>query len=282
MTDERPTAVFGMLNVNKPSGPTSHDIVADTRRRAGVSRVGHAGTLDPLAAGVLVLALGVTTDTYDREGRITDTIPLPPDLSPQQVEHALGAFLGDIQQVPPAYSAIKVRGRAAYARSRTGESLTLEARPVTIYDLSLLAFEPPTLTLAITCSAGTYIRSLAHDLGQALGCGAMLSALTRTASGPFVLEDAIEWSALQAAFRAGDWRSFLIPPDFGLDHLPSLVLNQDELDHFAHGRPVSGHPAASELCRVYDPEQRLIGIVQGDPDRGVWIPRKVLTGQLFV
>ncbi len=201
------TPLGGVLNIDKPAGWTSHDVVGRVRRLAGLRQVGHAGTLDPMATGVLLLCvgratrlleyltgqpktylaevtLGISTDTYDAEGEITARKPLP-DLSRQQVEAALNAFRGEIMQRPPAYSALKRDGVALYRRARAGEQVTVEPRPVIVYDLALLSFDGRTVNLHVRCGAGTYVRSIAHDLGQALGCGGHLSALRRTAVGRF-------------------------------------------------------------------------------------------------
>lgn len=290
---------FGLLNVAKPSGPTSHDVVNAVRRGTGERRVGHAGTLDPLADGVLVLALGratrlleylsasqkayratvtlgVTTDTYDAEGEVVAKQPLPPDLSPDALDAALDSFRGTIQQVPPVYSAVKVGGKAAYARARAGEELELEPRTVEISELEVLAFEPPTVKLRVVCSAGTYIRSLAHDLGTALGTGAMLSALTRTASGQFHLDDAVRWPDLEAAFDDGSWQALLLPADRALDDTPQVHLDAQGLEDVAHGRALdSGEAAPGALARAYAPDGRFVAVLEGDAQNGLWRPKKV-------
>jgi tRNA pseudouridine55 synthase len=190
--------VRGILLLDKPSGPTSHDMVYAVRRGAREKRVGHAGTLDPLATGLLVLCLGSatrlseylagkdkryraqvrlgqTTTTYDAQGDITSEAATLPGRD--QAEAALEQFRGPQLQVPPQYSAIKRGGQKAYEAARRGEYIELEARPVEFYEITLTAWQPPELTLEVHCSAGTYIRALAHDLGQALGCGAHLAGL---------------------------------------------------------------------------------------------------------
>jgi tRNA pseudouridine55 synthase len=294
---------FGLLNVNKPSGPTSHDIVAGIRRGTGERRVGHAGTLDPLAQGVLVLALGpatrlleylaassktyladvtlgITTDTYDAEGEITGQQPVPPGLNREQVDAVLAAFRGEIEQVPPVYSAIKVGGTSAHARARAGEDVQLYPRPVSIYDLQVTAFEPPKLSLSVTCSPGTYIRSLAHDLGQALHCGAMLSGLARTASGRFLLEDAVDWETLHRAFETGTWRQYLLPADLALDGTPRVILDQAGVEHVRRGRPIPATGVSDGLGRAYLPDGRFVAVLSGNPQHGVWQPKKVFAGLL--
>ncbi len=290
---------FGLLSIDKPRGPTSHDVVAAVRRGTGERRVGHAGTLDPLACGVLVLALGratrlleylvgsdksyraeltlgVATDTYDAEGMIVAERPLPPDLTHSRVEAVLKAFRGRVRQVPPVYSAVKVGGRSAHARARAGEVITLKPREVTIYSLELVRFDPPTMVLSVTCSAGTYIRSLAHDLGKTLGCGAILSALTRTASGRFRREEAVGWEALQRAFEDGSWVKYLLPADLALDGTPCVPLDGEGLRRVTNGMPVPAEGVSAGLGRAYAPDGRFVAVLEADPVSGVWRPRKVL------
>lgn len=291
-------AAFGLLNVNKPVGPTSHDVVDAVRRGTGERKVGHGGTLDPLAGGVLVLALGsatrlleylaasekeylatvtlgLITDTGDAEGEVIEQQALPPNLRREEVEAVLNRFRGPIEQVPPAYSALKVKGKAAHYRARAGETLELTPRQVVIEELTLLGFAPPMLTLRVRCSAGTYIRSLARDIGTALGCGAMLSALTRTASGHFRLEDAVGWDALQDAFRDGSWRRYPLPADMALEGTPRVLLDDETLGRVMHGQPVPAPEVSTGLARAYAPDGRFVAVFQGDPARGMWLPRKV-------
>jgi tRNA pseudouridine55 synthase len=288
--------VFGLLNVNKPSGPTSHDIVMGARRGSGERRVGHAGTLDPLAEGVLVLALGkatrlveyligspkryvacirlgIQTDTYDAEGEIIAERPV--QTTQAEIGAALDALRGEVMQTPPPYSAIKVSGRPAYARVRAGQDVRLAPRPVTIHALQPIAFEPPDLRLEVECSAGTYIRSLAHDLGQILGCGAMLSGLVRTASGMFSLDEAVGWEALQDAFARGDWLGYLIPAEHALSGTPQVRLDDAGLRLIGHGQAVPSDEVSGGLGRAYAPDGRFVAVVEGDSMAGVWRPRKV-------
>jgi len=289
---------YGLLNVFKPSGPTSHDIVAAVRRGTGERRVGHAGTLDPLADGVLILALGkatrlieylaaarkeyhaeitlgLTTDTYDIQGEIlwTDEQTRP---TPDTLEDALGAFRGTIWQKPPVYSAIKVDGKPAHRRARAGETVELAAREITIDALEVISYDYPLLEIEVACSAGTYIRSLAHDLGQALGCGAALSRLRRTASGDFRVNDAVRWDELTRAFDDHSWGRYLLPPDQGAASLPALTLDADSLSDVLHGRAIHASGPPGGLCRAYSPDGELIAILTAGPGDGVWHPHKVL------
>ncbi len=206
--------IDGILVIDKPIGLTSHDVVQRVRRWAGQRRVGHLGTLDPLATGVLPIALGeatklsqllthgdkvyrgqiclgVETTTYDREGEARDRHAgeLP---GKDQVAKALTHFEGEIRQVPPPYSAVKRGGEAAYVRARRGEEVELEARTVTLYRVALLGYEPPILEVEVHCTAGTYLRSLAHDLGKLLCTGAHLHELCRLKSGPFTIEQSVK------------------------------------------------------------------------------------------
>lgn len=209
----------GLLVVDKPAGLTSHDVVDRVRRRLRGARVGHGGALDPMATGVLLLligratkdaeallrmdktydatvTLGVTTDTQDLDGRVV-TRQLVPPLSRQQVEAACQAFRGEIEQVVPAYSAVRFGGRRGYELARAGIAVPQKRRRVQITSLELLGVAGGQLRLRVACSKGTYIRTLAHDVGQALGCGGCLSALRRTRVGPWTLDDAIPLAKLE-------------------------------------------------------------------------------------
>ncbi|MGQ9515958.1 MAG: tRNA pseudouridine(55) synthase TruB [Anaerolineae bacterium] len=290
--------VSGILLIDKPAGLTSHDVVEKVRRLTHQRKAGHAGTLDPLATGLLVvclgqatrlvpylighdksyrarLRLGQSTDTYDAEGHITyeHSGPLP-DRS--QVEAVLPAFLGDIEQEPPAFSAVKVAGEPLYRRARRGEGVSAPSRRVWIDRLELTAWEPPYLTLEIDCSAGTYVRSLAHDIGRRLGCGAFVAGLVRTRSGPFRLEQAV---SLEKLARAGQWQGYLLPLDAGLQDLPAFILTPDEAVRVGFGQPIAGPaPADDRPARAYAEDGRLLAVLHFDPQTGLWHPRVVLAG----
>ncbi|UCC65323.1 MAG: tRNA pseudouridine(55) synthase TruB [Anaerolineae bacterium] len=291
--------LFGLLNIHKPSGPTSHDVVNAVRRGTGERRVGHSGTLDPLAEGVLVLALGkatrlleylagsdkryraevrlgITTDTYDIQGEVVAEHPAPGDLRPDTVRDVLQSqFSGDILQRPPVYSALKVGGKAAYARARAGEEVALQSRPVTIHAVDLLRLDSPDLTLDVHCGPGTYVRSLAHDLGQALGPGATLTGLTRLASGDFRLEEAVSLDALQAAFEGGTWPQHLLPADLALARTPQVRLDEIGYEHLRNGRPIPAQAVNAGLARAYAPDGRFVAVLVGDTEGGAWRPKKV-------
>ena len=296
----------GILVVAKPTGPTSHDVVALVRRLSGSKRVGHGGTLDPFAAGVLPVFLGratrvvefhlgdrkayratvcfgATSTTDDLEGELTPVEGAAP--TREAVEAALPSLTGRISQVPPAFSAIKVAGRRAYAMARAGQQVELRPRDVEIHRLEIVEWdasdpERPVAIVEVECSAGTYVRALARDLGAAVGSGAYLGALTRTASGPFRLEDAVPLDDVRAAAGEGSDRlaALLLPVDAGLDALPSVTLADEELPAFARGqhiRPSGGLPAVGDApIRVLAPDGTLAGIARAADGR--LAPDKVL------
>lgn len=251
----------GILVVDKPVGPTSHDVVALVRRLAGTKRIGHGGTLDPFASGVLPLYLGLGTrvvefhlgarkayratvcfgassTTDDLEGELTPSEGPAP--SREAVESALAGFLGTHLQLPPAFSARKVGGRRAYALARAGHAPELPSRETTFDALSLERWDAtdpgrPLAIIDLTCSAGTYVRALARDLGTAVGNAAYLGALRRTAAGPFTLADAISLDTAREAAATGRFADLLRPVGTGLDDLPAVTLRPDELVVVAHG-----------------------------------------------
>jgi tRNA pseudouridine55 synthase len=274
---------------------TSHDVVAKARRGLNIKKVGHAGTLDPLATGVLVLCLGmatrlsdyvmhstkryearvhlgVTTETYDAEGEIVQQRDAT-HIQRTDVEQALTQFRGDIEQRPPMYSAIKKDGRKLYELARAGETIDVPARSVRIDALEITDWQPPEFTLNVTCSSGTYIRSLAYDLGEALGVGAYLAGLARTASGRFTLDNAAQ---LDAVLAADDWQQYLIPPEIALADYPRLDVDDEAAEHLRHGRSIEGATAKNdEIVMAYTPDGRLLAILRARG--GLWKPQKVFT-----
>jgi tRNA pseudouridine55 synthase len=296
----------GILIVDKPVGPTSHDIVGLVRRLAATKRVGHGGTLDPFASGVLPLFLGrgtrvvefhladrkryratvcfgASSSTDDLEGELT--IASGPAPSREAVEAALPGLTGPISQRPPAYSAIKVGGRRAYALARAGETVTLAERQVTIHELSIVSWdgtEPdrPIAVLDVASSAGTYVRALARDLGELVGSAAYLGALRRTAAGPFSESDAIPMDTVRAA-AAEDPDAIarlLRPIDTGLERFPQVPLERLELEAVARGqfiRPAAGFDPGAERYRLRAPDGALAAIAIEAPG-GRLAPDKVL------
>ncbi len=288
----------GILVVAKPAGPTSHDIVALVRKLAATKRVGHGGTLDPFASGVLPVFLGHATrvveyhlgdrkayratvcfgassTTDDLEGELTPAAA--PGPSREAVEAELPALTGPISQRPPAYSAIKVAGRRAYAMARAGETVELAERAVTIHVLDLVSWDAsdpdrPIAVVDVVCSAGTYIRALARDLGERLGNAAYLGALTRTASGPFTLETAVSLDAIRTA--AADGPDGLIPLlrpiDAGLEVFPVVTLTAEEVGAVARGqfvRPSGGLSGPADHYRLRDEGGSLVAIATATAGR---------------
>lgn len=284
-------AVDGILVVAKPAGPTSHDVVALVRRLTGVRRVGHGGTLDPFAMGVLPLFLGHATRMVEYHlgdpkgyrasvvlGQRSSTDDIDGQMTPGQgpapdryvFEEALAAFRGQIDQVPPDHSAVHVAGRRAYELARGGEKPELPPRRVTIHRLDVLSWDDadpaqPVAELDIHCSAGTYVRSLARDLGDALGCGAYLGALTRTSSGPFRLESAHPLERVRGDLSAGRVVAMLLPPDAGLEHIPSLQVPGRDLEAIARGQVVRLHgplpPRPDEGTDAPGPAHQVVRVV---------------------
>jgi tRNA pseudouridine55 synthase len=283
----------GFLNVLKPSGPTSHDQVSAVRRLFGTRRVGHAGTLDPLASGVLPVALGratrlidrlasdrksyradvqlgIRTTTDDLEGEVVAEAPVP-RLSEADVRDALASFVGRSEQRPPAYSAAKVDGRRSYALARRGMVVDLAPRTIEIYRLDLLTWESPRLVFEVECSKGTYVRSLARDLGERLGTVGSLAGLCRLRVGRFELRDSVALEDLEKLSE--DQRlAQVLPPDVVLRDLPALVLDEAALEHFRHGRPW-GDAATDGQARAYDRQGLFVGLAVADAASGAWRPK---------
>ncbi len=294
----------GILNINKPWGKTSFSIVAMVKRLSGERRVGHAGTLDPTATGVLPVCLGqgtriieflvdatkayqaqielgVTTDTYDASGKITQKQD-PSRISQGQLESALTSFCGLTQQTPPMYSAVKYQGKRLYQLARAGIKVERESRPTKIYHLELIDWQPPIFTIEVVCGKGTYIRSLAHDLGQTLGCGANLKNLIRLRCGVFNIRDAVSVPQLEDAFRYGYWQHLIYPIDIVLLHWTAIVVSDDTERVIRNGSPLtlenydsSAPPSSENQCRAYNPDGRFLGVLRFNPERGQWQPKKV-------
>lgn len=295
------TSAAGFLNLNKPLGQTSHDIVAQVRRHyrslTGSKKVGHAGTLDPLADGVLVICLGTatrlsdyimrgrkvycaqirfgaTTTTYDGAGELLDR-RCADHINRADIENALPLFIGDIKQVPPMYSAIKVSGKKLYDLARQGQTIEREPRPITIHSLKILAWRNPILELEIECGSGTYIRSLAHDLGAELGVGGYLAGLTRTASGAFMLSDGLP---LEAITDSGEWLRHITSPYDALTQYTRVKLDAEDIRSLRHGRFIRRLPSiADRTVFAFDAAYQLVAILEPRAER--WKPRKVFVSR---
>jgi tRNA pseudouridine55 synthase len=291
-------AVSGVLVVDKPIGMTSHDVVQVIRRGTGIRRAGHTGTLDPRASGVLVvlvgpavrlseyvsasdkryqatIRLGSTTDTYDADGAFTSSEVSIDQITEDQFVEVLEKFIGEIVQVPPPYSAVKVKGKKAYEMARQGEEVNLEPRTIQVYSLEVLEWAPPEVVIDVYCSSGTYVRSLAHDLGNELGCGAHLVGLRRTKSGRFTLRDAVPLRRLQESFDAGDWYRHLIPAAEALADWPAIELDADEVELVRHGHRVPGESNEKGKARAVSQQGDLVALMEYDRETGEWQPRKV-------
>ena len=271
------TPAEGLLLVDKPGGVTSHDVVDVVRRALGTRKVGHAGTLDPMATGLLLigigratrllrflgglpktyegtLRLGAETTTLDAEGDVVREAAV--DVTEAEVAAAMRALVGESLQRPPAYSAVKVGGRKLYEAAREGERLEANRRPIRVDAFDLVSFDLPDATFRVKCSGGTYVRVLAADVGAALMCGAHLAALRRTEIGPYAVDDAVE----------PDGAGEPLPIDAAVGHLPRLDLDTEEALAASHGRPL-GPAGLTGPYAVFGPGGRLIGVYEDDGPR---------------
>ena len=290
-------SLHGYLVIDKPAGWTSFDVVARARRLLGEKRIGHAGTLDPAATGVLPLAVGmatktlefladasktyladvtfgVETDSHDIDGRV---IRVSRDDEPDEetVAAALARFLGPGEQIPPMHAAIKIGGQKLYTLARRGEEIPRAPRPVTFFRLDLLAWRAPTATILVDCSKGTYIRSLARDLGAVTGTGAYLSNLVRLRSGPFHLCQALTMDELAHGELPWVWPRVAIHPDIPVQDWPALILDADTARRWRQGGTIPD-VAASGPIRAYDADGDWLGTGYADPAGAGWRPRKVV------
>lgn len=279
----------GFFIVDKPAGVTSHDVVAFARRRLKLKKIGHAGTLDPLATGILILGVGAgtrlleylqksskeyeaqitfgaTSDTYDAEGEVKQNLSAKA-FTREDLEKVLPQFLGEISQVPPEYSAIKIDGLAAYDRVRAGEKVEMRPRQVRIDALEILKFDYPRLEIKIRCGSGTYIRSLAHDLGVALQTGAHLSKLKRLCVGKFGLADAIQMRSIRP--------QRMLPLAVGLT-IPRINLTRVEADKIQHGQKIPSRTNENVVAGFF--EDRFLAILEYEAAKRLLKPVKVFLG----
>lgn len=285
---------FGLLNINKPAGTTSRKVVDHVVRLVRPAKAGHAGTLDPLATGVLVVCVGRATrliemvqsqtkvyrarfllgrrsDTDDVEGTVVDVVPRPA-VTREQIEAFLPRFIGRIQQVPPQYSAVHVGGRRAYDLARRGESVELQPRTVVVHRLALTGLSSDELELEIECGSGTYVRSIGRDLGDLLGCGAVMSGLVRTRVGPFRIEEA---ACLEELSRETISEK-LLPAAKTVEHLPAQRCTEEELTAIRQGRaiPATAAATAGDTLALFAPEGSLAALAECGAD-GRLHPRQV-------
>lgn len=298
------SASSGFLVVDKPMGVTSFSMVALLRRLTGVKRVGHAGTLDPLATGVLPVAIGQATrlieymddapkayvarvrfgdatDTYDAEGVVTFTGDAS-TLTAEAIEAELAGFIGDIEQTPPLYSAIKLAGKPLYRYAREGAAVEASARTVRVESIEMRSFEATTdggveAQIEVQCGKGTYIRSLAHDLGQRLACGAHLVALRRMSSGGFSIDEAHTHEEITAAAGAGEFAELILAPDRAVERRPAMIFGEQHAKDVRAGRDVVAKTAVGiPACRAYDITGEFLGVLR-EAGRDRWHPEKVLS-----
>ncbi len=307
-------ALRGFLNIDKPAGITSFDVVREIRRAAQIRKVGHAGTLDPAATGVLPLALGdatrlvgmlvgapkrylarvrfgITTDTYDADGEVTRCQDAS-GLTDAALRRQLDALDGEIMQVPPPFSAVKRRGVPAYRAARSGHPLRLEPRPVTIYGLSASPLDRsdpphPELEIDVHCSRGFYVRALAHDLGQALGTGAHLAGLCRTAVGDFEVSRAVPLDLACELLRRGETEDLLHAIDSVLTGWPAVIVGRQDQAEVRQGRDIIARPrpgyrapllpeGEAQRARCYGPGGHLVALLEQGPAIGSWHPYRVI------
>ncbi|HCO27531.1 tRNA pseudouridine(55) synthase TruB [Gimesia maris] len=292
--------ISGLLNINKPQDITSRQVVDQVQKLIKPARVGHAGTLDPLATGVLVLCTGSNTrlirlvqqqpkeyigefilgkrsDTDDITGEISETADCR-QVTLQELETCLPAFEGRIQQIPPQYSAVHINGRRAYDLARRGKSFEIQPREVDVYEIELLDFSFPRFQLRIVCGSGTYIRSIGRDLGEQLGVGATMSALTRTRIGPFTLDSAME---LDEELSLGTIADNIQPAILAVEQLPHYHCNERELLSLSQGQKLKCKPeyfpATHEIIEVavISPQTELVAIADWEPEAHQLSPRQV-------
>ncbi|HEY3964994.1 MAG TPA: tRNA pseudouridine(55) synthase TruB [Planctomycetaceae bacterium] len=294
--------MLGILNINKPEYMTSRRVVDVVTRLAGTKRAGHAGTLDPLASGVLVVCVGRTTklvsylqerpkkysatflfgrrsNTDDITGQVVEVVDAR---APQrgEVEAALQAFVGTIMQVPPQFSAVHVGGRRAYKAARRGMAVEVEPRPVVVHRIELREYAAPELVVDIECGSGTYIRSIGRDLGNALGCGAVMSSLVRTAIGEFTLDSAVKLPDLE--FEPASISRFLLPTLQAVAHLPRRQCDPDECTALLQGRTIPAQPDTAlngTAVVIVDPEGKFFALTEFALDPPRLRPRQVFGGE---
>jgi tRNA pseudouridine55 synthase len=291
-------AIDGILNIDKPPGLTSYQVVARVKRLTGLRRVGHGGALDPLATGVLPVCLGqgtrvaeyfmlatktyraqielgITTDTYDAAGEVLQRID-PSNISRNLLEQGLAQFQGWLEQIPPMYSALKHQGKRLYDLARAGQEVVRQPRKIHISRLELIDCQLPLFTIEVDCSKGTYIRSLAYDLGQTLGCGAYLKNLVRLRCGPFNLQNAISLTSFEELVCQGEWSHILHPIDTVLSLLKSVTVDEKGQRDIECGRSITLEISLDqELCRAYSQDGQFLALLHLQKESGLWHPEKV-------
>ena len=300
-----------MINVYKEPGYTSHDVVARLRGILKQKKIGHTGTLDPAAQGVLpvclgigtrlcdlltdrdktycaVLLLGQETDTQDTTGKVLrEEREKAMTLDEENIRRTVGGFIGDYNQIPPMYSALKVQGKKLYELARQGKTVEREARPVKIYEIEIEEISLPRIRLTVSCSKGTYIRTLCHDIGEALGCAGGMEQLTRTRAAGFRIEDSLKLDEIEALAGEGRIAERIVPVEAALSDYPALA-SRPEADGLVHNgnpcfaRQLEGtdqqikEPGDGQLFRMYDSQGLLMGLYEYEERRHFWKPKKML------
>ena len=314
-------SVSGILNLNKPIDCTSFDMVKRVRRLSREKKVGHGGTLDPLASGVLPICLGratrvseflanssktyhavvkfgVVTDTYDAEGSITEERDAS-HLTLDVVEEALVPFRGIIMQEPPMYSALKHEGKRLYELAREGITVDRPKRETAVHKLEITNWDPPYATIYVDCGRGTYVRSLAHDIGQDLEVGAHLTELVRLRTGPFDIRDSVTPEEFEEAVSNGTWEDLIFPTDFAMTNMPAAILDRKGERAATNGQPIPvsypdynkittaaaqlsnafREPGELILCRAYSLDGRFLAVISAPTPKGPWSPKRVFAPQ---
>ena len=294
--------ITGIISISKPLEWTSMEVVRRVKRLTKQKRVGHAGTLDPQATGVLpicfgqatrimeylvdspkvykaVIQFGVSTDTYDSQGQVTEEND-PSGVTLQDVEREMEAFQGTFLQVPPMYSALKRDGERLYNLARAGKEVAREPREVEIYRSEITEWRPPEVEMVVECGRGMYIRSLAHDLGAALGCGAHLKELVRLSTGPFDISNSASMPEMEEACENGSWMSLVFPVDFPLSNLKAAVVQREKEEAVRRGQGVYlGMPlrdiSMTDLYRLYSTDGDFIALLRPGKVKGLWSAQKV-------
>ncbi len=298
----RAPVINGILNINKPYGLTSMEVVRRLKRASRQKKVGHGGTLDPVATGVVPICfgqatrmmeylvdgqkeyraeieLGVTTDTYDSMGTVVEERPAD-GVTLEDVEAAIAPYIGTVKQVPPMYSALKRQGKRLYDLARQGIEVERDARDVTVYWTRLLDWSPPVISVEVGCGRGFYMRSFAHDVGEALGCGGHLKTLERLRSGGFYVADAVDLDDAEEHFIEDTWPEHMHAPDAALYELPAAIVGRRLQQLIRNGQPIppeSRIPVAEDgaRCRVYSVDGVFVAVLRFDADSRRWRPEKV-------
>jgi len=295
--------VTGFIFLDKPEDITSFTAVNKVRRILGIKKAGHTGTLDPMATGVLPvmlggatrfsqylpvhdkayrakILLGTVTDTLDTTGEIIEEHDV--DVTQQQIENVISQFIGNIKQLPPMYSAVSKDGVRLYKLARQGIEIEREARDVTIYSIEIVEpLDGKEFSIDVSCSAGTYIRSLANDIGEKLGCGAVISSLRRTSANSISIDRTVTLEELEKAVQDGDADKYIVSCDEMLTDYPAVHISDKQSFRFSNGGEldlirVKGYPSDGGLCRVYSPENKLLGLGSIKKEDGILAVEKIL------